>query len=96
MDCFHDVCRLFYPKHRYHFLRRGPPPPHALQVLGTGLGAVTVWSLFMTLYHMEAGQHQHALRQVGFSRGGGGVLGGVGGLGVCWLRMGLWPPAWID
>ncbi|KAI8471107.1 MAG: bacterial low temperature requirement A protein-domain-containing protein [Monoraphidium minutum] len=35
----------------------------ALQVLGIALGCVVVWALFMALYHLEADQHNHALRQ---------------------------------
>ncbi|GBF95347.1 hypothetical protein Rsub_07775 [Raphidocelis subcapitata] len=35
----------------------------ALQVLGAGLGAVVVWALFLSIYHLEASEHRHALRQ---------------------------------
>lgn len=34
------------------------------QVLGTVLGGVIVWAIFLSIYHLEAGQKQHALRQV--------------------------------
>lgn len=33
------------------------------QVLGTALGAIIVWALFLSIYHLEAHQKQHALRQ---------------------------------
>jgi hypothetical protein len=34
------------------------------QVLGVALGAFVVWALFMSIYHLEADQETHALRQV--------------------------------
>lgn len=38
--------------------------PHRHQVLGTALGAIIVWALFLSIYHLEAHQQHHALRQV--------------------------------
>jgi len=48
-----------------HSLSADPPQPntHSLEVLGVALGAVITWALFLSLYHVEADQHRHALRQ---------------------------------
>lgn len=51
-------CRIFWP------LNSDPPAALPSQILGIALGAVVVWTLFMSIYHVEADQHQHAMRQV--------------------------------